>query len=107
MITATREALDAIQIFFAEKESPASIRVHLRSTGCCDASLGLMADFARAEDMTYDVQGIMIVIRPELGQLTAHITIDYVAEKQRTGFVLTSARPISEWDGFGVCTIDA
>jgi Fe-S cluster assembly iron-binding protein IscA len=107
MITVTPKAIDVIQSFLAEKGVSKPIRVHLRSTGCCDASLGLMADSPRAEDLTYDIQGITFVISTELGQLTGDITIDYVAEKERTGFVLTSARSISEWDGFGTCTITA
>ncbi|PKN18941.1 MAG: hypothetical protein CVU71_09120 [Deltaproteobacteria bacterium HGW-Deltaproteobacteria-6] len=105
MITLTPEAVGAMQTFLAGKESPKSIRIHLRSTGCCDASLGLTVDNARADDLTFKVQGIVFVVSPELDQLTGNIAIDYVEEKQRTGFVLTSARPVSEWDGFGVCTL--
>jgi len=105
MITLTPEAIDALQALIAEKGSPKSIRVHLRSTGCCDASLGLTVDNAQADDLTFDVQGMTFVVSPELSKLTGNIKIDHVEEKQRTGFVLTSARPISEWDGFGVCTL--
>lgn len=107
MITVTPEAIDAIRTFLAEKGSPGPIRVHLRSTGCCDASLGLLADSASMDDLTDNVQGITFVISPELSQLTGDITIDYVQENQRTGFVLTSKRPVSEWDGFGTCTLKA
>lgn len=107
MITVTPEAVDAIQTIIAERGSLPSIRIHLRSTGCCDASLGLMADSAGADDLTCTVQGMTFVISQELNRLTGNITITCVREKHQTGFTLTPERPISEWDGFGVCTLNA
>jgi len=107
MIIVTPQTIDAIRAFLPEKDFQKPIRIHLYSTGCCDASLGLIADAARANDLIQEIQGITFVISPEVSKLTGDITITYVAEKYRTGFVLTSERPISEWDGFGVCSIKA
>ena len=105
MINVKQEALQAIKKFLAEKDLQKAIRIHLRSTGCCDASLGLMADDSRPDDIIQDVQGTTFLISPDVSELAGDITIEYASEKHRTGFVLTSERPISEWAGFGVCTI--
>lgn len=105
MITATPEAIQAIKLFLEEKGIEQPIRIHLQSTGCCDASLGLTADDASVDDVVENVQGIMFVIHPDVITLTGDVTIAYQSDKFDSGFVLTSERPISEWSGFGVCTI--
>lgn len=105
MLEVKREALQTIKTFLAEKDLQKAIRIHLQSTGCCDASLGLMTDDTRPDDIVQDIQGITFLISPDVSELTGNIAIDYVSGKHQTGFVLTSERPISEWDGFGVCTI--
>lgn len=105
MINVKKEALQAIKKFLAERDLQKAIRIHLQSTGCCDASLGLMTDDTRPDDIVQDIQGITFLISPIVSEMAGDITIDYVSEKHQTGFVLTSERPISEWDGFGVCTI--
>lgn len=106
MITATPEAIDAIRSFLAEKEIQKPIRIHLRSTGCCDASLGLRADERHEDDWMEDVQGVLFVIGKDLEKMTGDITIAASADPQETGFVVTAENPISEWDGFGVCKIE-
>jgi Fe-S cluster assembly iron-binding protein IscA len=105
MITVTPEAIQAIKLFLEEKGVLQPIRIHLQSTGCCDASLGLTADDASADDVVENVQGIMFVIHPDVITLAGDITISYQSDKFDSGFVLTSVRPVSEWSGFGVCTI--
>ncbi len=105
MITVTPEAIDAIRVFLAQQGNQKPIRIHLHSTGCCDASLGLTADDASADDVVENVQGIMFVIHPDVITLTGDVAISYQSDKFDSGFVLTSARPVSEWSGFGVCTI--
>ena len=105
MITATPEAIEAIRVFLEKNNLQKPVRIHLQSTGCCDASLGLMADDAHENDLVQDIQGITFVISPEALEMTGNITIDYVSQKHKTGFVLTSKHPVSEWSGFGVCAI--
>ena len=107
MITATSEAIDAVRIFLEKNGLQKPVRIHLQSTGCCDASLGLTMDDAHDDDWSEDIQGILFVIGCDLEKLTGDITITYSAEPHRTGFVLTSENPVSEWSGFGVCDIQA
>lgn len=50
MIIVTPKAMKAIQKFREERNRQKPLCIHLQSTGCCDASLGLMADERREDD---------------------------------------------------------
>ena len=95
----------AIKSFLAEKGIQRPVRIHLQFTGCCDPSLGLSVDSIRKPDLIEEVDGLTFVIDPEVYQLVGDITISYIDEIGRKGFILTSDRPVSEWDGLGVCAI--
>ncbi len=105
MITITPEAIEAIRIFLEKKGLQKPLRIHLQSTGCCDASLGLTVDEVHDGDWSEEIQGILFVVGKDLEKMTGDIAIDYRAEPHSTGFVLTSENPVSEWSGFGVCSI--
>jgi Fe-S cluster assembly iron-binding protein IscA len=62
-------------------------------------------DNIRESDLIEEVDDLTFVIGPEVHQLTGDITISYTDEIGRKGFILTSDRPLSEWDGLGVCDI--
>ena len=53
-------------------------------------------------DLSLELDGLTFVISPEIYQLAGEVIISYVDEIGRKGFVLTSSKPISEWDGFAV-----
>ncbi len=105
MITVTPDAIEAIRVFLEKNNLQKPVRIHLQSTGCCDASLGLTVDDIHENDLIQDIQGITFVISPEVHEMTGNISINHAAEQHRTGFVLTSKHPVSEWSGFGVCAI--
>ena len=81
------------------------IRVDLNFSGCCDSSLCLRADTILKSDLTMESDGVTFVISPETYQLVGEVTISYKDEKGRKGFVLTSSKPVGEWDGFGISDI--
>ena len=85
------------------KKLPSSVRIEIRSTGCCDASLGLRADEADATDLVEDIADLKFLINSEVYALVGDVSISYVDEAVRKGFVLTSQHPLNEWEGFGVC----
>jgi len=105
VITLEPDAGQAIKSFLAEKGSQGPIRIDLNSTGCCDVSLGLSVDTVRAADLVQEVDGLQFVMSPETYQLVGEVTISFVDEREKRGFVLFSSKPVSEWDGFGVCSI--
>jgi Fe-S cluster assembly iron-binding protein IscA len=105
LVTLNPGAGDAVKSALAEKGVQGPIRIELRSTGCCDASLGLSVDTAHESDLVEEVDGLTFVITPETHQLAGEVRISYADEPGRKGFVLTSSKPISEWDGFATCSI--
>lgn len=105
MITLRPRAVAAIREFLAGREAGKAVRVAIHSTGCCDPSLGLELDQVRDDDLIQSADGPTLVISPETSALVGQVTVDHVNDDQRHGFVLTSAKPLSEWEGFGVCQI--
>jgi Fe-S cluster assembly iron-binding protein IscA len=56
-------------------------------------------------DLIQEFDDLKFVIDPETYQLVGEVTISCVDDMGRKGFVLTSSKPLSEWNGFGVSTI--
>jgi Fe-S cluster assembly iron-binding protein IscA len=105
MVKLETSAGQAIKAFFAEKGFKRPLRIHLQSTGCCDPSLGLSVDPIQESDLIQEVDGLTFIISPETRELVGEVTISYMDEIGRQGFVITSSKPVSEWEGFGVSTI--
>ena len=105
MIHLNPGAGEAIRSFFNRMGKNRALRIELHSTGCCDASLGLLIDDARQNDLLQETEGITFLTSPDMAAMAGDITISYVDEPGRKGFVLTSSKPINEWDGFGMTEI--
>jgi Fe-S cluster assembly iron-binding protein IscA len=65
----------------------------------------MAADSAREGDIIFETDGLDFFISPETYELSGDITITYIDEPGRKGFSITSSKPVSEWDGFGICNI--
>jgi iron-sulfur cluster insertion protein len=98
-------AAQAIRSFLAEKGLNQPIRIDLRSSGCCDPVLSLSVDAVRESDLIERLDDLMFVISPQIHELVGEVTIAYVDDSGRKGFILTSIKPVSEWDGVGACDI--
>ena len=105
MITLEPGAVRAVVEFFAGKGPLQPVRIELQSSGCCDSVLGLKIDEVRESDLVQEAGGLTFVISPETSRLAGEVTIAYVDDGGRQGFVITSSNPVSEWAGFGVCQI--
>jgi Fe-S cluster assembly iron-binding protein IscA len=105
LVTLNPGAGHAVKSALAEKGVQGPIRIELRFTGCCDASLGLSMDTAHESDLVEEVDGLTFVISPETHQLVGEVRISYADDAGRRGFVLTSSKPVSEWDGFAAGSI--
>ena len=62
-------------------------------------------DNAGGEDLSLELEGMTIIISPKTQALVGEVTIAYVEEINRRGFRVTSHKPLSEWDGFGLGNI--
>lgn len=100
-----RSAYLPIILELADQKLQPSIRIELCSTGCCDASLGLRVDAPQEADLVEDIGVLKFLMNSELYALVGDVSISYVDEAGRKGFVLTSQHPLNEWEGFGVCDI--
>jgi Fe-S cluster assembly iron-binding protein IscA len=96
---------DAIKSILAAKALMRPLRIDLHSTGCCDAALGLCIDTIHETDLVQEADGLTFIISPDIHQLIGEVTISRADDKDKPGFIMTSTKPVSEWDGFGVCTI--
>lgn len=94
-----------IKSLLADKGIRQPIRIDLNFSGCCDASLCLRADDIFDADLTLELDDLTFVINRETYQLVGEVTVSYIDEMGRKGFVLKPSKPIGEWDGFGVSDI--
>jgi len=67
--------------------------------------LGLSVHHICESDLIEEVDGLTFVINPEVHQLVGDVKISYTDEIGRRGFILTSEKLLSEWDGLAVCDI--
>ena len=105
LVKLNKAAGQAVKSVLAEKGSPGPVRIELQFTGCCDPSLGLIVDAKRESDLVQEVDGLTFVIDRETHDLAGQVNIAYKPEEGRRVFVLTSSKPISEWDGFLTCSV--
>jgi len=101
LVTLEPGAGQAIRLSLAEVGVHGPVRIEIQSSGCCDPSLSLIVDTIRESDLVEEVDGVTFVVSPETRELVGEVTISSTDD----GFVLTSSRPLSEWDGFAPCKI--
>ena len=100
-----QRAYRAIISELLERNLPLSIRIEICSTGCCDASLGLRPDEADVYDVTEEIADLKFIMNSNVCTLVGEVSISYVDEDGRRGFIITSQRPLNEWEGFAICDI--
>jgi len=100
-----RGTSQVIKAFLAEKGIQKPVRIDLSFSGCCDSSLCLRPDYISKTDFILESEGLTFLISPETYELTGDISISYVDEIDRKGFIMISSKPVGEWDGFGVSDI--
>jgi Fe-S cluster assembly iron-binding protein IscA len=105
LVTLDPGAGQAVKSLLSERGVQGAVRIEVQFTGCCDPSLGLIVDRVRESDLVEELDGLTFVISPETHQLAGEVRISYTDDAGRKGFVLTSSRPISEWDGFAAGSI--
>ena len=98
-------AYQAILSELFERKLRPFIRIEICSTGCCDASLGLRPDAADATDLVEEVDHLTLFMSPEVYARVGEVSISCADEAGISGFILTSQRPLNEWQGFAVCNI--
>jgi Fe-S cluster assembly iron-binding protein IscA len=90
----------AIKTALSEKDLPFSVRIEIRSTGCCDASLGIAASMIEINDLSDQIDGLQIVMSPTVHELVGGVSISYRNDAEQTGFIIVSEKSLNEWAGF-------
>ncbi|MGO9017381.1 MAG: hypothetical protein ACLQVJ_03425 [Syntrophobacteraceae bacterium] len=99
------EAYRAIMSALSAEGSNRCVRVEIRFTGCCDPSLGLVHDKPGEADLVQTEDDLTIVVSPDVYALVGNVAVSYADEVGRKGFIITSEKPLSEWQGFAACDI--
>ncbi|MBI9078063.1 MAG: hypothetical protein JEZ02_21880 [Desulfatibacillum sp.] len=97
--------LAVIQKFLSDQNLDPWVRVEIQFTGCCDASLGLVADKTRETDLSEKHGDVWMVMDPDTYQTVGMVSITHTKEEYQDGFFLKSERPLNEWAGFAPCAI--
>jgi len=90
---------------FSAEDIHRCVRVEVRSTGCCDPSLGLVLDKPREADLVEIADDLTLVMSPEVYAIVGEVAVSYADDFEKRGFILTSEKPLSEWQGFAACEI--
>ena len=98
-------ALQAVKTFLADNGISQPVRIDIAFKGCCDASLCLAISRQQEGDIAEFINGVTFVISAETYGITGDVNISCADEKDKLAFVLTSGKPISEWEGFAPCEI--
>ena len=105
LVTLDPDAGQAIKSLLSEGGVRGPVRIEIQSTGCCDSSLELSVDTVRESDLVEEVDGVTFVISPETRELSGEVKISCANDGGRNAFLLTSSKPISEWDGLITCSL--
>lgn len=98
-------AATELKRYLKEKKVQQPIRIELQFSGCCDPSLGLKVDQVRDTDLVQQIEELQFVMDQKNHDLAGKVSISYVTRDGSDGFIVTSDRPVSEWDGFEICQI--
>lgn len=104
MIELTQAAVQAIKEQVAAP-GETHLRVRLQSAGCCDPVLALLIDEPAADDQRTTIDEINLLVDPHTAETCGTINIDYSEKSWAQGFVITSQKPLSEWQGMAACNI--
>jgi iron-sulfur cluster assembly protein len=86
-ITLTPAAADHISAFLAKRGKGMGLRLGVRTTGCSGLAYKLeYADEARPEDLTFQSNGVTVVIDPKSLPYIDGTELDYAKEGLNEGF---------------------
>jgi Fe-S cluster assembly iron-binding protein IscA len=106
MIVVTEAAREQLAARARERGIDRPLRVRLQFAGCCDPTLGLGLDQAREDDHVLNVGALTLVMDPKTAETAGEVTVDWVDRGWERGFVLTSQKPLSEWEGLTLCAVE-
>ena len=98
-------AADAIKKFMELHQIEKPIRINLAFKGCCDPSLEMRVGEPAEKDLQLGLDGLCFLMPSNVFDLAGEVTISSIETQGENQFILKSAKPLSEWEGFGSCEI--
>lgn len=99
MLEITTQANEKLIEYMQANNISSSLRVALMQGGCSGPSLGLALDEEKPTDELFSRQNLTFLVEKDLLQQCGSITVDYTEAGSRSGFTITSTKPLPETGG--------
>jgi iron-sulfur cluster assembly accessory protein len=95
MIDVTQTAQTKLADYMKQNSLTAPIRVYLSQGGCSGQSLALALDELKDTDQKTEFNGMTFLIDITLAERVGGVTVDFVEEGCRSGFMVSSEKPVA------------
>ncbi|MDD5723743.1 MAG: hypothetical protein PHY29_08410 [Syntrophales bacterium] len=85
----------AIKASLSKQGAQSPLRIKLCFAGRFDPFLDLAVDTVREVDLVQETEDLTFIIAPETYEIVGNVTISYVDDGDRNGFMLASTGPAS------------
>lgn len=96
MFTATQEARQKLIEYLETNTIDSAVRVFASPGGCSGVSLAMALDEKRPGDKEFTHDGLTFLIEKQLLVKSGGIKIDYVEQGMKSGFIVTSEKPLND-----------
>ncbi len=99
MLEVTAQAIEKLTEYLQANNISSPLRLALMQGGCSGSSLGLALDEKKQTDELFTRQNLTFLVEKDLLQQCGSITVDYAEAGNRSGFTITSAKPLPDTGG--------
>ena len=101
MIEVAQSAQEKLDEYLKQNSIDSAIRVYMAQGGWSGPSLALALDEPKENDDRYETAGVTYLIDKKLLEHVGGVKIDFVEQGWRSGFVVSSHKPVT--NGASVC----
>ena len=94
-------AVSKLKEYMAQNNIDSALRVALMQGGCSGPSLGLALDEPKDNDTVFENNSLKFLIEKGLLETCGSIQVEYLDAGPRSGFGITSAKPLGGGGGCG------
>lgn len=99
MLDVTTQANEKLIEYLQANNISSPLRIALMQGGCSGPSLGLALDEEKPTDELFARQNLTFLVEKDLLEQCGSITVDYAEAGTRSGFTVTSAKPLPDTGG--------
>jgi iron-sulfur cluster assembly protein len=97
-------AVSKLKEYMEQNNIDSALRVALMQGGCSGSSLGLALDEPKENDKIFENNSLKFLIEKGLLETCGSIKVEYIDAGPRSGFGITSAKPIGGGGCGGSCS---